>query len=510
MQKNKNENALLITKNKKIELIYFAIIILGALFIILPAFHTNLWFDESFTVALIRHDFTDVINIGKTDVHPILYYLLVKLIFNITNGNIVLIRLFSSIPVIIMAILGFTHIRKDLGDKVGILYTFFTLFAPAILIYSMQIRMYTWAMLFVTIMAIYSYRIIKYRFASKKNWIIFSIFSLASAYSHYYGLITAFVINVLMFAYFIIKSLKNKKVKESRYHKNLKYSIISAILQVLLYIPWLKTLFMQAGVVGAGFWIGKIDLIEMLEFQFTGNLNTVRYLPKIISVAFSSIALIYLIYLFLKNKNRDEIKPAKLALLTYFLVILIAGLISFWQVILYARYLLIITGIFIIMASVILSREKNKNIAIICLITLILSVAVNINLININYDKSNKEPLNYVSNNLKENDIFIVDNNGSGFALATMLNINNDNLYFWNRDNWNVEEPYKAFGSTIYNLDEIKSFSGRIWTVSTGNSTFQEDVANELDSYKITETKYFDVKYENYKYTISLIERKDI
>lgn len=72
----------------------------------------------------------------------------------IFGTNLYLYRIISVIPLAILGILGYTHIRKDFGEKEGILFSFFTFFLPIASVYSGEIRMYTWAMLFVTLMAI--------------------------------------------------------------------------------------------------------------------------------------------------------------------------------------------------------------------------------------------------------------------------------------------------------------------------------------------------------------------
>lgn len=141
--------------------LHITIIILGILFISIPIFHENLWFDESYTVGIVSKSFTDIWRIGANDVHPVLYYWMLHAIYLIFGSNIYIYRFFSMIPIAILSILGYTHIRKDFGEKVGFLFSFFVLFMPISSIYSSEVRMYTWAMLFVSIMAIYAYRIYK-------------------------------------------------------------------------------------------------------------------------------------------------------------------------------------------------------------------------------------------------------------------------------------------------------------------------------------------------------------
>ena len=277
-KRNENSKAMITTKRINIlKYVHIAIIVLGVLYILLPNFHTNLWFDESYSVAISKFSFQDIWNIGSNDVHPVLYYFILHIIGLFTNNSILSFRLLSVISIIILSIIGYTHIRKDFGDKVGIIFSFLVLFMPVVLVYSGEIRMYTFSMLLVTIMSIYGYRIYKSG-VSNKNWIIFSIFSLASAYTHYYALATALVINLALFIYFLVMNIKqrNYEIKYIKYSGNLKRSIISAIVQIILYIPWLGTLIaLTLKSSSGGFWIGKPNILQIFEFQFTGNLDSV-------------------------------------------------------------------------------------------------------------------------------------------------------------------------------------------------------------------------------------------
>ena len=305
---------------------------------------------------------------------------------------------------------------------------------PVVLAYSGEIRMYTMAMLFVTFMAIYAYRIYKSG-VSNKNWIIFSIFSLLSAYTHYYALAVAAVLNISLFVYFLVMNIKqrNYEVKYKKYSGNLKRSIISAIVQIILYLPWLGTLIsLTVGSSKSGFWIGKPDFLQIFEFQFTGNLDSV-YVVRNFSYVFSAILLVYIIFLLIKNWK--DAKPAKLALVTYLLVILLVGILSIIVTpILYARYFLTITGILLFAFSYLMAMDKNNiRVFVICTLIVVTSCMANINLININYDESNSEPIQFVEENIEEGDIFLIDNRGSGFVISQHFQDNE--LYFCHVEN---------------------------------------------------------------------------
>ena len=510
MIENKSENTkymVVVKKRNILKYIHIALIVLGSIFVLLSNFHTSIWFDESYSVGIASHSVPEIWSIGSNDVHPALYYIILHFIGMLTGNSILSFRLVSIACVIILAILGYTHVRKDFGEKVGILFSFLILFMPVVLAYSGEIRMYTMAMLFVTIMAIYAYRIYKSG-VSNKNWIIFSIFSLLSAYTHYYALAVAAVLNISLFVYFLVMNIKqrNYEVKYKKYSGNLKRSIISAIVQIIMYLPWLGTLIaLTAKSSKGGFWIGMPDFWQIFEFQFTGNLDSV-YVVRNYSYVFSAILLIYIIFLLIKNwKNA---KPAKLALVTYLLVILLVGILSIIVTpILYARYFLTITGILLFAFSYLMAMDKNNiRVFVICTLIVVTSCMANISLININYDESNSEPIQFVEENIEEGDIFLIDNRGSGFVVSQHFHDNE--LYFWDVENWNVDEAYKAFGNTIHNLDSLQNYSGRIWVISD-NSGFFERVIQGFGEEKVEviDEQYFDTEYKDYRYDISLIQK---
>ena len=174
--------------------IHISIIIAGILFNCIGIFHSNLWFDEAYSVGLASKSFAEIWKIGGNDVHPVLYYWVLHIIYLITNSilncissgitveiatNITIIayRIFSAICISTLGIIGFTHIKKDFGEKVGVLFSFFSYFLPIICIYAAEVRMYSLAIVLVTLLAIYAYRISHKEQDSTKNWLIFGILS---------------------------------------------------------------------------------------------------------------------------------------------------------------------------------------------------------------------------------------------------------------------------------------------------------------------------------------------
>lgn len=491
---------------KNIKTWHIATIILGIIFILLGSFHTTIWFDESYSIAISNnHNFLEIWQIGGHDVHPVFYYWMLKILSLIFGNNILVYRLFSALALCILSILGYTHIRKDFGEKTGLLFSFFTLFMPVCVAYSGEIRMYTWGMLFVTIMAIYAYRIYKGN-SSIKNWIIFALFSLISAYTHYYGLMAAGIVNAFLLVFLIIEAVKRKS-----WTKELTCFTVQGVIEILLYIPWVLSLLLQISQVSNGFWI-KFEfpksIIDMFIFQFTGNLN-VTYINNWAAGIFGLIVFISIIYLLIK-KRKEETGPAVKAIIVYAGVILGASVVSILmnRPIIYARYFLLITGLFIFFISYVLGKLGNNKLNIaICLLTIIISIIVNINVITINYDSTNKEPIEYVKQNIQEGDILVYGNEGSGFVVSA--NFSEYEQYFYDYENWRVEEAYKAYGpkmETVYDLDMLEDYTGRIWFIS-GNYALTEEAMQKYGDINIIEQKVFNTKFKNYKYTFAITQK---
>lgn len=499
-------------KNKT-KLLHISIIVLGSIFTLLASFHISMWFDETYSVAMASHNFKEIWLIGSYDVHPVLYYWMLRIIniiFGSTN-NILIYRLFSNIAVILLGILGITHIKKDFGEKTGLIFSFFTFFLPVIAVYANEIRMYTWAMLFVTLMAIYAYRIINNR--NMKNWIIFAIFSLSSAYIHYYGLMTAGIINLILCIY-LIKQAISKKM----FTKDLKCFIVSSIIQIALYVPWLIYLMLQMKQVSENFWIAfkfPDTLIQMFNFQFTGNLQDNIYINNIFASIFGIIILMYVIYLICKvisnKENKKDLKLAIFSIGIYIAVIVASIIVSIFlkKSITYARYLLVITGLFILFISIIIGKFGNKYFNYcIYIFTIIIALYVDINVINVNYDKSNSQPFRHLEENINENDLIVYRNEGSGFVVSTRFLKNKK--YFYNKLHWsNVDEAYKAYGPNmeiVYNLDNLQDYTGRIWFVGGSDYALYEE-ADEKYNLKLIDKKSYSTRYQKYQYTIVLVEK---
>lgn len=474
------------------------IIILGIIYVALGVFHSNVWFDEAYSVGMANHSFSEIWNIGGHDVHPVLYYWMLRVICLITGGSVMAYRIFSCVPIAILGILGYTHIRKDYGEKTGIIFSFLSYFLPQMTIYAAEVRMYSWAILFVTILAIYAMRLSKKQ--SIKNWIIFFVASLCSIYIHYYGLMSAGLINVCLLVYLIAKKSK----------KGIATIVVLGIVQAVAYIPWLIYFALQLGQVSHGFWIGftfPTSLYEIIGMQFSGNLDlTITFVLALVLYGYLLVC-----YIKLKKEGKEDLTPVKLAIGLYLAVIIAALVVTLvlGTMILYYRYLFVITGLLIFGISYILARSDNKAmlIAIWCVIVG-LSCINEVNLLNANYGENNKDIYAYIEENVKPEEDMVYTDIGNGSVIAVTCTENTQ--YFYNPDNWGVEEAYKAFGpqmSTYIDDSFIEKLSDRFWIVDAPDEKVYSWLFDN-DDYTVIKKEEIHSSYHDYGYTMILVEKK--
>ena len=409
--------------------IHIAIIIIGIIFILLSAFHDNIWFDESYSVSIARHSFSEIWEITGHDVHPPLYYWLLHIVWMIFGNNIIALRIFSALSIALLGILGYTHVRKDFGDKVGCLFTFFVYFLPIMSRYSQEIRMYSLACLLVTVMSIYAYRFYKSVKEKKqfkeinKNLIIFAVFSILSCYTHYYALATAELMNLILFVFLIkniIKCNKERILDEQTKKfsiKILRNFILIAVVQIVLYIPWLIFLVQQVTRVSGGFWIqlGINTLVEVPSIQFRTQVDSNINASAIISLVVAILMYVYIGYQIYKaKKNKEYILPGVVPIIIYITVIIAVVVISLiGSPILVARYLLTLTGLYIFILAFFIAKEQRKwVIGLICTIVLILGCVGNYNNIKSNYDGTNKDVINFMKEEIQKDDIIVYNEIG--------------------------------------------------------------------------------------------------
>jgi uncharacterized membrane protein len=237
-----------------------AVLILGLAVFLTVTFinapRASIWFDEAFSAYITQFNFLDIARYTASDVHPPLYYWILKLwtgLFGTTDLGYRSLSIVFGAGAITTA---FFLTRKLFGRKVSWVTLLFLVVSPMIIRYSDEARMYTLAALIV--MAA-TYVLIKANETkSRKLWILYGVLVSLGMWTHYF---TAFA--WLAHLAWHGTQIYRKGMGRKAFWKKLfsKEWLIAYAVAVGLYLPWLPFMALQLGIVqGSGFWIGPVSV----------------------------------------------------------------------------------------------------------------------------------------------------------------------------------------------------------------------------------------------------------
>ncbi|XME03237.1 hypothetical protein QYZ88_003390 [Lachnospiraceae bacterium C1.1] len=276
-------------------LLLYLIPILFIVITIRVSFGNVIWSDEVYSLELSAKKFADILRIDSMDVHPPLYYFLLRIafiaggIFNI--NNIVSGKLLSVIAEILLFYIGATKINAIFGRNSSILYCLFLVAMPQMMEYFTEIRMYGLGALFVTCTYLYGMDVLNDD-NDRKAYILLTIFSIFSVYTHYYACIGSFIVYIEMLVFLFSK----------RKYNAIKKVFVSGIIVAVSFVPWILVLTGQLKTVKADYWIPPVSLSSIktdLNFIIAENDFKISKLAILLLISFGAAG----ITLLKKNKK---------------------------------------------------------------------------------------------------------------------------------------------------------------------------------------------------------------
>ncbi len=222
----------------------YLLFLLCSIMILSLCFQDAINYDEYFSVSWCRLSWHGLWSQLMNDVHPPLYYIILKVIYDITCGNLFFCRLFSALSCIAMLWFGLRFCLTEFGCRSALFFIIFTYMNPFMIQKSSEIRMYMLASLFTVLSGIAAYHILNGP-PLPRNWSKFTLFSLLAAYTHYYALLTMAFLYAGIFLYFIF----------TRSKKGFAHWSVCALCTVAGYLPWLPIAFRQVTSVNNAYWI---------------------------------------------------------------------------------------------------------------------------------------------------------------------------------------------------------------------------------------------------------------
>ena len=438
-----------LTKDSKFDLVeilpfIISILFLGLLFVVYMKY-PFLSVDEGFTRGFLNLSFADMIGLTALDVHPPLYYFFpmafvkmchaISLNFNITQ----LMKFPSMIPYFILFAFSLTKLRKEYGLLMGGVFSLALIALSDFFMQYLTARMYTWAMLFLIISFFYVKDILEKN--DLKSWVLFTVFSVLGAYTHYFTGLSSIVIYFMLFVWILISR------NDGSFNDRLKKFFISVAFGFVLYLPWMLVLVKQMQYVQGSYWVEPITLSNILSFFsycLTFSNNKIIILMSFILVV---AIVIWLLKCFIETRDNDDLYL--LMGVSVFVGTFLGGFILSvaYKPILISRYLLPSIGVLWLALSIKFSRMNFKNstvLMIILLITIVGAFNVYHEIQDIQHmnDKTIKEAK--VLESINNNDSIIIYDTFNHY-LRTHLDLNNTYKGYagYSLDNMTKTIPYE-------------------------------------------------------------------
>ncbi len=229
--------------------------------IVLRLYHIGLrsiWFDEAFTWRLIQFPWGEMLQRATLDVHPPLFYILIKPWALLFGASIVSLRLFSVTMAALTSLTAYLFTTTVCRDRrAGLLAAALVAFSGWQIAFSWEARMYTLG----TALALFSsYLLVKATTRKKQNlwlWGAYGLAAVALAYVHYYAFFTLAAQGIFVIGLIIVQT--RGRIGEMLQSRLLGGAVLAVVVVGALYAAWIPILLRQNAQVQTSFWIPALN-----------------------------------------------------------------------------------------------------------------------------------------------------------------------------------------------------------------------------------------------------------
>jgi uncharacterized membrane protein len=454
-----------------------SILLAGFIIFSVKLANESLWFDEAFSAAMIKFDYSRMMQVTVGDVHPPLYYVMLKVFTSFFGNTEISLRLLSVFGVLCLIGLGPLAVRRVLDEKCAIVFTFLVMLSPMFICVAREARMYSWATFFVTGSGLYGY--LASREGKLIDWIIFSVMMIASCYTHYYALFA--VMTICAFLY--IRALREKLILKP-YH--ITFSIVC-----ISFLPWLTVLIYQFYGVLRYHWIPPLNFLSLLSIitfplsdKFAQSVNA-SY-SWIIALLSGAIVLGGMISAFRRKKH--EFSFLFMSLCTFSIVLMMGLLLSIvFRPLISPRYMVPCYGLIFISLAYGIVNLKYRLLVLPFIVILFGSMMYeDIYIFSHQLNGPYRTVKADIRDSINRKDVFV---HGDVFTLATFSYYfpEHKQLYMMSRSKYFME----VFASSAYDSHVDDVDVNRIWGVNLNEILLSEIMKNHGDWMHRTYKKYF-------------------
>ena len=432
----------------------------------------SLWHDEAFSGLLVQYeDYGEMLYRIGLDVHPPLYYIILRAWTDIVGTSLYALRSFSLIFGLLTALGTYILAREIFRNRsIALLALFFMLFGSFQIQYNMEARMYTLGTFFIVFSSIVLLKALKTK--STIRWLVYAILTAAAIYTHY-------LIVFLVFAQGLFILLRRA---------NPKFAFLAFGLIGLSYLPWLPTFLRQLKQVEEAFWIPPLSrwsIPTTLAKMTTGEGMNPQLVPYIL-IAISGLVVAALGLMLWKYKQQDK----WLLALGFFIPFGGAILLSLRTSIYLDRYFIfVLPFLMIILASVIISKRL---LIVLAMIGIVISYPVHWYINGLANQPGMNSAAAYLEEFVAPQDVIVVN---SSFVYFTFRYYNQTSiqpvLYAPSELLHYSGTALLVEDDTISNFQGIANPGDTVWTIdTTGFGNYQPEIPSSWK--KISEKDFSD------------------
>ncbi len=198
------------------------------------------------------------------DVHPPLYYILLKswsYIFDTTLSSLRGFSVFFAGVTIASAYLFTSYAFRS--RLAGLLASVLIAFSGFQIQFAWEARMYTLGTAFSLISSYFLIKALRSSFIPRKAlfkkiflWLLYSLFATGSIYTHYYAFFTIAAHIIFIIGYLLV--ITKARLGEILQSRLFYFSLFSFFISVVIFLPWLPTFLAQSSQVQESYWIPDI------------------------------------------------------------------------------------------------------------------------------------------------------------------------------------------------------------------------------------------------------------
>lgn len=246
----------------------------------------SLWFDEAFTWRLIDFPFAEMLQRVGRDTHPPLYFILLQGWAALFGESVFALRslnvLFGGLTILgtyFFAVEAFgtdsqtAQPNSDLrrrGRGIGLFAAALVALSAFQIRYSQELRMYSLAAALALFSSWALFRALRTP-SRQHRWLLYGLFALLLACTHYYGLFTLAAQAVFVAVVLLVRARWN--MSRVLRDPTLRHAVLSAVLAIAGWLPWLPVFLHQRAQVQANFCVFPIgrwtDVAEVCYNMFT-------------------------------------------------------------------------------------------------------------------------------------------------------------------------------------------------------------------------------------------------